>query len=120
MDSKAYGEGFSIPIAERDKMVRYISEYNTKDQNLNNTKWWENFKNPNYPTEPIKYSFVSSSFTGQFTNQLKYIANTTGTNGCAITAEVLLRKINAIIGNINGYNLDCFFNEIGTNSLLSC
>lgn len=119
MDSKAYGEGFGIPAAERDKMIRYIEEYNKKDENLNRNRWWENFQSPDYPTIPIKYSFVSSSFINQFANQLTYIRNRTGADGSAITAETLLRKVDSVLGNINGYNIDEFFNDIGCNSLVS-
>ena len=117
MDSKAYGQGFSIPANERDKMIRYIVEYNSKDVNLNPNKWWENFKSPDYPIKEAKYSFISSSFIGQYVSQLTYIKNRTNVNGSAITAETLLRKVNNVLGNKNGYNLNNFFAELGNNAL---
>ena len=119
MDSKAYREGFNIPANERDKMIRYVEEYNAKDNTLNNNKWWKNFESPNYPTNQVKFSFVSSSFIGQFTNQLTYINNRTNVNGSAITAETLLRKVEKVM-NVNAeYNLSNFFEELGNNTLVA-
>lgn len=119
MDSKAYKEGFNIPANERDKMIRYVEEYNAKDNTLNNNKWWKNFESPNYPTNQVKFSFVSSSFIGQFTNQLTYINNRTYVNGSAITAETLLRKVENVMNEQTEYNLNNFFEELGSNSLVA-
>jgi hypothetical protein len=119
MDSKAYSEGFNIPANERDKMIRYIEEYNAKDVTLNSNKWWEEFKSPEYPTNQVKYGFISSSFTGQYLNQLAYITNRTNRAGCLITAETLLRKVNNVLNSKNGYNISTFFTELGSNQLLN-
>ncbi|ENA1764336.1 hypothetical protein ABF173_001437 [Flavobacterium psychrophilum] len=119
MDSKAYKEGFNIPANERDKMIRYVEEYNAKDNTLNNNKWWKNFESPNYPTNQVKFSFVSSSFIGQFTNQLTYINNRTNVNGSAITAETLLRKVENVMNVNTEYNLNNFFEELGSNTLVA-
>jgi predicted house-cleaning NTP pyrophosphatase (Maf/HAM1 superfamily) len=99
-------------------MIRYIAEYNSKNENLNQNKWWENFQSPNYPTSPVKFGFVSSLFINQYANQLTYIRTRTGANGCALTAETLIRKVDSVLGNINGYDLNEFFNDIGCNALV--
>lgn len=118
MDSKAYSRGFNIPANERDKMIRYIEEYNAKDEKLNTNKWWEEFKSPEYPTNDVKFGFVSSSFTGQYINQLTYIKNRTNRNGCLISAETLLKKIDNVLNTSDEYNLNTFFIELGSNQLL--
>ena len=119
MDSKAYNQGFAIPANERDKMIRYIEEYKLKDLALNSNKWWENYKSPDYPVKNVKFSFVSSKFIGQFLGQLAYIINRTNRNGCAITAESLLLKVDNVIGNTNDYNLNSFFDDLGSNKLVN-
>ena len=119
MDCKAYADGFPIPANERDKMIRYIEEYNAKDENLNSNKWWENFKSPKYPTKKVKFGFVSSAFIGHYLNQLSYIKSRTGVNGCAITAETLLRKVNNVLNETNDYELTDFLKELGCNMLVS-
>lgn len=99
-------------------MVRYIGDYNLKDTTRNPNRWWENFQSPNYPTAPLKYSFVSSSFAGNFQSQLQYIQHTTGASGGAITAETLIRKIDRILNPNEPYTAHDFFDEIGTNNLV--
>ena len=118
-DSKSYGKGFSIPANERDKMIRYIEEYNSKDIKLNPNKWWENYKSPNYPTEDVVYGFVSSTFIGRFVEQLSYINRKTKHNGCAITAESILRKVNNVLCADNQYSIIDFFSDISNNQLSS-
>ncbi len=119
MDSKSYANGFNIPAGERDKMIRYVDEFNSKDNNLNTNRWWENFSSPNYPTNEVIYSFVSSSFISQYANQLTYIKNRTNINGSAITAETLLRKVENVMNVNTEYNLNNFFEELGSNKLVA-
>jgi len=118
MDSKAYRNGFNIPNSERDKMIRYINEYNQKNPALNSNKWWENFKAPNYPWNPIKYSFVSGNFIGQFLNQIQYILAQTGINGGAITSEKLIEKVDTVLNPSISYTVNDFFNDLGCNGLV--
>lgn len=119
MDSKSYMNGFSIPAPERDKMVRYITEYETRDSKLNNNKWWENFKDNDYPTKKINFCFVSSNFIGKYLDQIRYISNRTKTNGSAISAVTLLKRINSILDVKSNYNLKNFFIELSGNNLIS-
>lgn len=118
-DSKAYSKGFNIPANERDKMIRYIEEYNVKNETLNSNKWWEEFKSPNYPTNEVKFGFVSSSFNGQYLSQLAYITNRTNRNGCLMSVETLLKKVDNILNTNNKYDLTSFFAEIGSNQFLN-
>ncbi|MDD2386329.1 MAG: restriction endonuclease FokI C-terminal domain-containing protein [Bacteroidales bacterium] len=118
MDSKSYKDGFKIPASERDKMIRYIEEYKEKDENLNSNKWWANFKSPDYPNKEVKFSFVSSAFIGNYLSQLTYIRNRTGINGCAVTTETLLRKVNNVLNKNCDYELTNFFEDLGCNNLV--
>ena len=118
MDSKAYKNGFNIPNPERDKMIRYINEYNQRNPALNSNRWWENFQAPNYPQNPIKYSFVSGNFIGQFLNQIQYILTQTGVNGGAITSETLIEKVESVLNPNTVYTANDFFNDLGCNKLV--
>jgi len=118
MDSKSYRNGFNIPNSERDKMIRYINEYDQTSPALNSNRWWENFQAPNYPQNPIKYSFISGNFIGQFLRQIQYILMQTGTNGGAITSEKLLEKVEFILNPTTSYSLNDFFNDLGCNGLV--
>ena len=118
MDSKSYRSGFNIPNSERDKMLRYINEYNQKNPALNNNRWWENFRDPNYPRNPIKYSFVSGNFIGQFLSQIQYILTQTGINGGSITSGKLIEKVDAVLNPNISYTINDFFNDLGCNGLV--
>jgi len=118
MDSKSYRNGFNIPNSERDKMIRYINEYNQKNPALNSNKWWKNFKALNYPRNPIKYSFISGNFIGQFLSQIQYILTQTGFNGGAITSEKLIEKVDAVLNPNISYAIGDFFNDLGCNGLV--
>jgi len=118
MDSKAYKNGFNIPNSERDKMVRYINEYNLRNPVLNSNRWWENFQAPNYPQNSIKYSFVSGNFIGQYLSQIQYILMQTGINGGAITSENLIEKVESVLNPNTTYTTNDFFNDLGCNGLV--
>lgn len=118
MDSKSYKNGFNIPNSERDKMIRYINEYNKKDYKLNNNKWWEKFLSGSYPKNLIRYSFISGNFTGQFLKQINYIYLQTGIKGSVITAERLIRIVENILDNHKPYDINEFFNDLECNGIL--
>ncbi len=115
IDSKAYSKGFSIPATERDKMIRYIDEYNRKDKNLNSNAWWEKYQAPDYPKAAIIYSFVSSLFVGQYVKQLEYINRKTKADGNAIKIETLLTKVNNVLSSKIRYNTTQFFSDLSCN-----
>ena len=87
IDTKAYEHGFNIPASERDKMARYVSENNLRNQ-THSQKWWRHF-----PSEinVFKFLFVSGKFIGTYETQLKRISELTQyTPGAAITSFNLL------------------------------
>jgi len=87
IDNKAYKDGYNLPIAQADEMIRYLEENNARDPGLNKTEWWNCF-----PPEIARFCFVfvSSSFKGEFGKQLAYIRRRTNVPGSAINAENLL------------------------------
>lgn len=118
MDSKSYRSGFNIPNSERDKMIRYINEYNQKNPTLNSNRWWENFRVPDYPRNPLKYSFVSGNFIGQFLSQIKYILTQIGIHGGAVTSGKLIEKVNAVLNPNTSYTINNFFNDLSCDRLV--
>jgi len=117
IDAKARAIGFNLPNSERDKMIRYINEYDEKNPSLNPNRWWESFRAPSYP-QNIKYGFVSSNFIGQFLAQMCYIFTQTGVTGGAIISEKLIEKVDAVLNPNNSYSLTDFFNEMNNNTLV--
>lgn len=96
IDSKAYGKGFSLPQAERDKMVRYVEEYKQKK-----SPWYEDIKEK-IKTDTVGFQFVSGEFNN-VESKLSDISSRTGVNGSAISAENLLRTVNDVL---SGGSLD--------------
>lgn len=88
IDTKSYKDGFNIPVAERDKMMRYVGEV-FRRPNRNKTKWWKEF--PDVVNE-FTFLFVSGKFIGNFREQLKALAESTEPNvpGAAVAADTLL------------------------------
>ena len=87
IDNKAYSVGYSLPIPQADEMVRYIGENQRRNEKENPNKWWDNFDNK---VKDFYFLFVSSIFTGGFTNRLENISIKTGINGGAINSQNLL------------------------------
>lgn len=87
VDTKAYGNGYSLPISQADEMERYIRENNERSLDLNNNEWWNIYPND---INDFKFLFVSGFFKGGFENQLQRISTSTGRVGGAISVEHLL------------------------------
>ena len=88
IDNKSYKDGFNIPRATSDQMIRYINENNQRTTQLNPNEWWKNFDSS---VSNYTFLFVTSFLKGSFKNQIEYISNATnGTRGAAINVENLL------------------------------
>lgn len=87
IDTKAYSKGYNLPISQADEMERYIGENQTRNEQINPNKWWENF------TDDIKkfyFMFVSGHFVGNFKSQIERISRNKGINGVAVAVTNLL------------------------------
>lgn len=84
IDTKSYQHGFSLPVNERDKMLRYLTDAKKRIQSVT---WWQSF-----PAEVEKFIFlfVSGKFTGNFLAQLRALGELAETGGGVITALALL------------------------------
>jgi len=84
IDTKSYQRGFSLPVSERDKMLRYLTDAKKRIQSVT---WWQSF-----PPEVKKFIFlfVSGKFTGNFLAQLRALGELAETGGGVITALALL------------------------------
>lgn len=110
IDAKAYSNGFKMPVAEADKMIRYINEANTKREDINPNKWWENF-----PLCVKNYSFqyVSSKFSSNINEKVEILSLRSKTNGSVINVKNLLLLIdNVISGELVEKNIFISNNEI--------
>ncbi len=87
VDTKAYREGYSLPIGQADEMERYIRENIDRNPSVNPNKWWEAFPDD---IENFTFLFVSGFFKGNFKDQLERISLNTGAAGGAISVEHLL------------------------------
>lgn len=87
VDTKAYSDGYNLPISQADEMERYIRENANRDEEVNPNKWWENFSEE---VEKYYFVFISGSFKGKFEEQLKRLSMTTGVTGSAVNVVNLL------------------------------
>lgn len=95
IDNKAYSKGFNISRGMADEMIRYVQENNDRNPQRNPNQWWLNFsKEVNH----FNYVFISSLFKGDITHMLNNIKQSTGIDGCVLTAENLLYFADSIKG----------------------
>lgn len=87
LDTKAYKDGYNLPIKDADEMTRYIEENNQRDSKRNANKWWKHFEND---INSFYYLFVSSKFISQYKDKLDNIYHRTNTKGAAINVINLL------------------------------
>ncbi|MCP1222369.1 hypothetical protein NKW45_10995 [Acetobacter orientalis] len=89
IDTKAYKDGFSLPVSEQDKMIRYIEDNkNRPTQSQGNKFWWRNFPEK---IEDFKFLFVSSKFSNSSIQKgLEYIFSRTQVHGAVLNAEQIL------------------------------
>ncbi|MDM8534412.1 restriction endonuclease FokI C-terminal domain-containing protein [Clostridiaceae bacterium HSG29] len=109
VDTKAYKNGYNLPISQADEMERYVRENNERNLKLNNNEWWNIY--PENVTD-FKFLFVSGFFKGNFKNQLKRISISTGNYGGAISVEHLLLGAEYVKrGIISHYDIAKKFNN---------
>ena len=87
VDTKAYSNGYNLPIGQADEMSRYIRENQNRDERENPNRWWERF-DPSI--DDFTFLFVSGFFKGRFEEQLRRIAHTTNTDGAALSVACML------------------------------
>lgn len=89
IDTKAYENGYSKNISQADEMIRYIEDNKRRDKLRNPNEWWEKFDS-NIPADQFYYLWISSEFTGKFSEQLEYTSTQTNVLGGALNVEQLL------------------------------
>lgn len=95
IDNKAYSKGFTITRSMADEMIRYVQENNDRNPQRNANQWWLNFDKG---VNNFNFVFISSLFKGDVPHMLNNIKQSTGVDGCALTAENLLYFADAIKG----------------------
>lgn len=96
IDTKAYSNGYNLPISQVDEMVRYIEENNKREKERNANEWWSNF---NSDIKKFYFSFISGKFIGNIEEKLQRITIFTGIYGNAMTIATLLYFANEIKAN---------------------
>lgn len=92
IDTKAYSEGYNLPISQADEMERYIGENQTRSEEINPNKWWENFDSS---IKDFYFMFVSGHFKGNFKTQIERINKNKNIDGTAIAIANLLLCVEA-------------------------
>lgn len=87
VDTKAYKDGYNLPINQADEMERYVRENIDRNERVNPNKWWDIFP---VNINEYKFLFVSGFFKGNFVNQLERISMNTGVQGGVLSVEHLL------------------------------
>lgn len=113
IDNKAYSKGFTITRGMADEMVRYVQENNDRNPERNPNQWWLNFDES---VNHFNFVFISSLFKGDVPHMLNNIKQSTGVDGCVLTAENLLYFADAIKGG--ELSRSSFVEMFGCNSQL--
>lgn len=96
IDTKAYSNGYNLPISQVDEMVRYVEENNKREKERNSNEWWKEFgKN----IDKFYFSFISGRFIGNIAEKLQRITIFTNVYGNAMTIITLLYLANEIKAN---------------------
>ena len=95
VDMKAYSKGYTLPVGQRDEMLRYIRENIERKKELNSNEWWNIF-----PSEVDKFyfMFVSGSFKGDMQEKLEKIALVHDVKGSAMSILTALFVADKIQG----------------------
>lgn len=95
LDTKAYSNGYSIPINQQREMVDYIKDVIKKDKTVTPNKWWEAFPKK-LSVANTYYLWVAGAFTGKYDAALKRTYKQTGMSGGAMDTQTLLMLANQV------------------------
>lgn len=107
IDTKAYSNGYSLPISQADEMERYIEENQKRDKELNANKWWLNYSDN---ISEFFFMFVSGHFKGGFDARIERIRKNKGIDGTAIAISNLLLLVEAYKEGV--YSHELIYNEV--------
>lgn len=96
IDTKAYSNGYNLPISQVDEMVRYVEENNKREKERNSNEWWKEFGDN---INKFYFSFISGKFIGNIEEKLQRITIFTNVYGNAMTIITLLYLANEIKAN---------------------
>ena len=96
IDTKAYSNGYNLPISQVDEMVRYVEENNKREKERNSNEWWKEFGDN---INKFYFSFISGKFIGNIEKKLQRITIFTNVYGNAMTIITLLYLANEIKAN---------------------
>lgn len=96
IDTKAYSNGYNLPISQVDEMVRYVEENNKREKERNSNEWWKEFGEN---IDKFYFSFISGKFIGNIEEKLQRITIFTNVYGNAMTIITLLYLANEIKAN---------------------
>lgn len=96
IDTKAYSNGYNLPISQVDEMVRYVEENNKRKKERNSNEWWKEFGDN---INKFYFSFISGKFIGNIEEKLQRITIFTNVYGNAMTIITLLYLANEIKAN---------------------
>lgn len=115
IDNKAYSKGFTISMRMADEMTRYVQENKDRNPKRNPNQWWLNFGDE---VNRFNFVFISSLFKGEIELMLNNIKQSTGVEGCVLTAENLLYFADSIKG---GYmTKSAFIKQFGAGKEIVC
>ncbi|GHV82809.1 hypothetical protein AGMMS50212_01490 [Spirochaetia bacterium] len=104
IDTKAYSQGYNLPIGQQDEMQRYIEENQKRDAAINQNEWWLKFPGN---VKSFTFLFVSSSFIQNIGDKIKNLSIRTKINGAVINSANLLLLAENIKAGETTYR-DCF------------
>jgi hypothetical protein len=87
IDTKAYPKGFTLPIAEQDKMLRYIEDNQKREPAITPNSWWLNFADT---VSVFSFLFVSSLFSTDISAKIIQLSLRTKIQGGAVNVPNLL------------------------------
>lgn len=96
IDTKAYSNGYNLPISQVDEMVRYVEENNKREKERNSNEWWKEFGEN---IDKFYFSFISGKFIGNIEEKLQRVTIVTNVYGNAMTIITLLYLANEIKAN---------------------